>query len=361
LADKVFLRLKGRMDNDEKKKRWAKSLEEAGLLDEVEDGWVLPDKVSPDATIHVESSKKKKDDVSPDDLTAPFAVPVASMFPDDELDPEKTPISTLPPIIMTEDIEERLSKAPVTDVVRQSIPSKARATMRFKSDEPPAIVDVHGTKISVSPDSSTDSEPPPPQREILDNHPKSIGGRPISVAPDSISADLQPQPRILDDHPPVSDKRISKPHKFRDSGWFGDGTGESVDAMGLAQEAGKAQSEHQKLHARFDVGDYSGTLKLSQMLLKKNPTDKEAIHYRDSAMEILMQMYESRIGSFDQVPALAISSAEIVWHNLNPATGFVLSRIDGTLTFEDVCDISGLSRFETCQILCQLLQEGIIE
>jgi hypothetical protein len=74
-----------------------------------------------------------------------------------------------------------------------------------------------------------------------------------------------------------------------------------------------------------------------------------------------MQMYESRIGSFDQVPALAISSGEIIWHNLNPSTGFILSRIDGMLSFEDIMDISGLPRFETCQILCQLLQDGIIE
>jgi hypothetical protein len=283
------------------------------------------------------------------------------MFPHDEPDPDKTPISTLPPVLMREDVEERLSKAPATDVVRQSIPSKARATMRFKSEAPPAIVDVHGTKISVSPDSSTDSQPPPPQKEILDDHPNSIGGRPISVAPDSISAGPEAQPKILDDHPSIPNKRPSKPHKYRDSGWFGDGTGESVDAMDLVQEVDKAQSEHEKLHDRFDVVDYSGTLELSEMLLKKNPTDKEAIRYRDSAMEILMQMYESRIGSFDQIPALAISPGEIVWYNLNPATGFVLSRIDGTITFEDIIDISGLSRFETCQILCHLLQEGLIE
>ncbi|MCP4196447.1 MAG: hypothetical protein GY762_04785 [Proteobacteria bacterium] len=349
------------MDNDEKKKRWAKSLEEAGLLDEMKEGWVLPDKISPDTTINVESSKEKEGDVSPDDLTAPFAIPVASMFPDDEPDPDKTPISTLPPVLLREDIEKRVSKAPVTEVVKQSIPSKARATMRFKSEAPPATVDVHGTKISISPDSSTDSQPPPPQKKILDNHPNSIGGRPISVAPDSISAGPKPQPKIIDDHPSIPDKRISKPHKFRDSGWFGDGTGESVDAMDLVQEVDKAQSEHEKLRERFDVGDYSGALELSELLLNKNPTDKEAIHYRDSAMEILMQMYASRIGSFDQVPVLAISPGEIVWHNLNPSTGFVLSRIDGTITFEDIIDISGLSRFETCRILCHLLQEGLIE
>jgi hypothetical protein len=38
----------------------------------------------------------------------------------------------------------------------------------------------------------------------------------------------------------------------------------------------------------------------------------------------------------------------------------VLSRIDGFSTFEDVIDISGLPRFDTCRILDKLLQDGII-
>jgi hypothetical protein len=350
------------MDNEEKKKRWTKSLEEAGLLDEVEDGWVLPEKISPDTTINVEGREGKEKEVSPDDKTRPFAIPIASMHPDEERDPDKTPLSTLPPVLLAGDVEKRVSKTGVADVVKAPpIPSKARATMRFKSEAPPAIVNVHGTEISVAPDSSAVSGSPPPNKEILDDHPRNIAGKRISVAPDSISKSPKPEPKILDSHPSLPDKRESKPHKFRDSGWFGDGSGESVDAMDLVQEAGESQSPYNKLRHRFDVGDYSGALELSEALLKQNPTDKEAIHYRDSAKEVLMQMYESRIGSFDQVPVLAISSGEIIWHNLNPATGFILSRIDGVLTFEDIIDISGLPRFETCQILCQLLQDGLIE
>jgi hypothetical protein len=37
-----------------------------------------------------------------------------------------------------------------------------------------------------------------------------------------------------------------------------------------------------------------------------------------------------------------------------------LSRIDGMSSFEDIIDISGLPRFETCKILSRLLQDGII-
>ncbi len=351
------------MDNDEKKKRWAKSLKEAGLLEEMEDGWVLPEeKISPDTTINVESRQKNEKAVSDDDKTAPFALPIASMFPDDESDPDKTPISTLPPVLLSGDLEDRISRNPAADVVKAAaVPSKARATMRFASQEPPAIVKVRGTEISVAPDSSTISDAPPPEKEILGDHPRSIGGKSISVAPDSLSKSPKPEPRILDSHPALPNGRDSRPHKFRDSGWFGDGSGESVDAMDLVQQVGESQSPYDDLHQRFDVGDYSGTLELSEALLEKNPKDKEAIHYRNSATEVLMQMYESRIGSFDQVPVLAISSGEIIWHNLTPATGFVLSRVDGIMTFEDIIDISGLTRFETCQILSQLLQDGIIE
>ena len=56
------------MDNDEKRKRWQKSLKEAGLLDEVEDAWSLPDEISSDTTINIEGSKDKEREVSEDDI-----------------------------------------------------------------------------------------------------------------------------------------------------------------------------------------------------------------------------------------------------------------------------------------------------
>ncbi|MBW2277797.1 MAG: hypothetical protein JRF63_09915 [Deltaproteobacteria bacterium] len=117
----------------------------------------------------------------------------------------------------------------------------------------------------------------------------------------------------------------------------------------------------QQMSESYELGDYTGSLALAEELLREDPDDVEAADYAESCKEVLAQMYEARIGSFDRVPQVAVSEHELIWRDLDPAAGFVLSRIDGFSTFEDIIDISGMPRFETCRILGQLLQEGIIK
>jgi len=52
---------------------------------------------------------------------------------------------------------------------------------------------------------------------------------------------------------------------------------------------------------------------------------------------------------------------EIAGESLDHRTGFLLSRIDGMLTFEDILDVAGMPRLEAYQILSTLLRKGVIE
>ncbi len=72
-------------------------------------------------------------------------------------------------------------------------------------------------------------------------------------------------------------------------------------------------------------------------------------------------MYESKIGDFSRIPRLTMNNHELIWRNLDASAGFIVSRVDGMSSFDDIIDISGLPRFETCRILSSLLQDGIIE
>ncbi len=116
-----------------------------------------------------------------------------------------------------------------------------------------------------------------------------------------------------------------------------------------------------QLHQRFDVGDFSGVLELAERLLKHDQEDQEASMYKLRAKTTLMQMFEARIGSFKRIPTLTVSKDDMLWHNLDATAAFIASNVDGTMSFEDIVDISTVSRFDTCRILSQLLQEGIIE
>ncbi len=116
-----------------------------------------------------------------------------------------------------------------------------------------------------------------------------------------------------------------------------------------------------KIRECYDVGDYSGCLELAETFLKRIPEEAEVTNIVEKCRKVLMQMYESRIGDFDRIPRRAVTEEELVWRNLDPLTGFIAATVDGMLTFENIIDISTVPRFETCRILSQLLQDGIIE
>jgi hypothetical protein len=77
--------------------------------------------------------------------------------------------------------------------------------------------------------------------------------------------------------------------------------------------------------------------------------------------DLVYRIYEGHIGDMTAVPIIAVPLHEISSHSLDHRTGFLLSRIDGMLTFEDILDVAGMPRMEAYQILSRLLRKGVIE
>jgi hypothetical protein len=108
------------------------------------------------------------------------------------------------------------------------------------------------------------------------------------------------------------------------------------------------------------LNDFSGALELTNKILARRPNDADAQQMHHICEENLIQMFESRLGSMDRRPRVAIKPDEVIWLNLDPRAGFVLAQIDGEVSFEDLYAICGLSRLDTARILSQLLEEGVI-
>jgi hypothetical protein len=70
--------------------------------------------------------------------------------------------------------------------------------------------------------------------------------------------------------------------------------------------------------------------------------------------------YLAALGGVGGVPCLAIEPAQVVELPLGPQAAFVLSRIDGASSVEDVIDMSGFGRDETLRVLHDLLEQGVI-
>ncbi|MEM1026103.1 MAG: hypothetical protein AAF627_12795 [Myxococcota bacterium] len=123
------------------------------------------------------------------------------------------------------------------------------------------------------------------------------------------------------------------------------------------------QTEQDALQAARDkahLHDFEGVLEL----LEGNESavrDEEARALVAEARSQLMKMFESKIGDFDRSPKVNVSEEEIIWLNLNHRAGFILSQIDGSVTFEDLVALSGMPRLDTVRILSELLQQRVIE
>lgn len=336
------------MEEEEKKRsRWARSLSEAGLLDEIEDSWVLPeDKPVDGSTITVEGG----DDRAPAAEEAPAREPSGR---------EGASLGHGAAGLPQTPVERKQSSDPVPMRPTRGARPRARQTTRPSQIEtPPKVRPAKQTM-----DGIPSAAPRPPAAPTPAKAPM-IELEPVREVGDRALIELEP----VDSEPPIEidveeaavvdvrGARISVPPEPAIR--IEDAQPEIIDRPPAVESH---RSPRQLLTERYELGDYSGALQIAEDILRDDPDDVEAADYAESCREVLIQMYEARIGSFDRVPQVAISEHELIWRDLDPSAGFILSRIDGFSTFEDVIDISGMPRFETCRILGQLLQEGIIK
>jgi tetratricopeptide (TPR) repeat protein len=109
------------------------------------------------------------------------------------------------------------------------------------------------------------------------------------------------------------------------------------------------------------LNDFSGALELLQKVLERKPNDADALKLHETCEHNLTLMFESKIGAMDARPKTAIPPDEIIWLNLDPRAGFVLAQIDGEVSFDDLYAICGLKRLDTARILCELLEQGVVQ
>ncbi len=111
---------------------------------------------------------------------------------------------------------------------------------------------------------------------------------------------------------------------------------------------------------RFELGDFSGALVAAEMLLARDPGDAVAQSCAASSRERLEQIYASRIGSLTRVPMVAVRDVDLRWLGLDHRAGFLLSRIDGHASLDEVLDVSGMPRLEALRTLVDLCEAGAL-
>jgi hypothetical protein len=73
-----------------------------------------------------------------------------------------------------------------------------------------------------------------------------------------------------------------------------------------------------------------------------------------------MQVFTAFLGDLDRMPVLARPLHELGEAPISPRAAFLLSRIDGTLSLDEILDVSGMPKIEAYRYLCQLFLRGIL-
>lgn len=137
----------------------------------------------------------------------------------------------------------------------------------------------------------------------------------------------------------------------------------AADALGLVDRSRPPPSELDlagEMRERYGLGDFTGALHAAELLLGHDASHAEAQRFAVSSRRQLEQMYSSRLGSFHLRPVVTVDSAELRWLGIDHRAGFLLSRIDGVSTIEQLLDVSGMARLESLKMLAELLDLGVI-
>jgi hypothetical protein len=176
------------------------------------------------------------------------------------------------------------------------------------------------------------------------------------------------RPRV--DHAPVPDSPAPAPASEQ-RGPDSDGIAAEI-AADVEREARPGESPDDRLRRRIfgfiDRADvemrrerYSVAVIAADLAMSEGPDSaiaQKLIHQRHA---LLLEVFRRFLGDLERVPAVALPMHEISMQELDHRTAFLLSRIDGTLSFEDILDISGMPRLEALRYLCRLRLQGILE
>ena len=110
----------------------------------------------------------------------------------------------------------------------------------------------------------------------------------------------------------------------------------------------------------LDLDDHTGAMELIVKAQLVAPDDPDVKSMRARSEKTLLTMFESKLGKLETIPRVLLKEDEIIWLNLDHRAGFVLAQIDGTVSFDDLFAVSGMSRLDTSRILAQLIDEGVI-
>lgn len=115
-----------------------------------------------------------------------------------------------------------------------------------------------------------------------------------------------------------------------------------------------------EMRERFSLGDYTGALEMSELILAGDPGSLEAAECGENCRSVLESMYAARLGPLERIPMVVLPRAQMRWLSMDHRAGFILSLIDGSSSVEMILDVSGMPKLDALRILLELVQQKIV-
>ncbi|HSR97420.1 MAG TPA: hypothetical protein VLM79_10240, partial [Kofleriaceae bacterium] len=106
--------------------------------------------------------------------------------------------------------------------------------------------------------------------------------------------------------------------------------------------------------------DFERAVTAVDLALSEDPNSALAQKLIHRNRDTMMTVFQAFLGDLQRQPALARPLHELGSAPISPRAAFLLSRVDGTLSLDEILDVSGMPRLEAYRYLCQLFLRGIL-
>jgi hypothetical protein len=107
-------------------------------------------------------------------------------------------------------------------------------------------------------------------------------------------------------------------------------------------------------------GDHAAAVIAAELALSEDGNSALVQKLLQRHRDALQAVFQQYLGDLQRQPALARPLHELASAPIGPRAAFLLSRIDGMLSIDEILDVSGMPRLEAYRHLCQLFLTGIL-
>jgi hypothetical protein len=116
-----------------------------------------------------------------------------------------------------------------------------------------------------------------------------------------------------------------------------------------------------RMFERLASGNYPAALMLAEALLDIDPENADAEQCASMCRSEMRKLYAARLGSLEHVPRHLMTPEALQRENLDHLAGFLLSRIDGEMSIDELLDSTGMPALDVLRCLYDLQLQGVIE